>query len=56
MICLCRMRGLTSSSDECAHTRDEDRALSGTWVMDEGRLAVEKGTGSSKYMRCTSFR
>jgi len=25
------------------HTRDEERALSGTWVMDEVRLAVEKG-------------
>ena len=25
------------------HTEDEDRALTGTWVMDDVRLAVEKG-------------
>jgi len=25
------------------HTEDEHRALNGTWVIDEVRLAVEKG-------------
>jgi len=44
MFCLCRTCVLTSSSgEEYVHTRDEDRALTGTWVMDEVRLAVEKG-------------
>jgi len=36
------MSVFTSSSEECVHTQDEDRALNGTWVMDEKRLAVEK--------------
>ena len=45
MFCLCRTSVLTSSSSsaECVHTRDRDRALTGTWVMDEVRLAAEKG-------------
>ena len=42
MFCLCRTCVLTSS-EECIHTRDEDRALTGTWVMDEVRLTIEKG-------------
>jgi len=44
LFCLCRscvveqnMRG------ECRHDRDKERALTGTWVIDEIRLAVEKG-------------
>jgi len=32
-----------SSEEESGHTADNERALTGTWVMDEGRLAVEKG-------------
>jgi len=32
-----------TSSEECTHTKDEDHALTGTWVMDEVRLAVQKG-------------
>ena len=43
MFCLCRTCVQTSSTGECTHTEDEDRALTGTWVMDEVRLAVEKG-------------
>ena len=31
------------SSEEYVHTGDEDRALIATWVMDEVKLAVEKG-------------
>jgi hypothetical protein len=33
----------TSASGECEHTENEKRALTGTWVMDEVQLAVEKG-------------
>jgi hypothetical protein len=33
----------TSASGESEHTEDEERALTGTWVMNEVRLAVEKG-------------
>ena len=44
----CRMCVLTSSSAECVHTRDENRALTGTWVMDEFKLAVETVTGYSR--------
>jgi len=28
---------------ECPHTEDAERALTGSWVIDEVRLAVEKG-------------
>jgi len=40
---LCRTCLLTSSSEECGHTRDEIRALTGTWVMNDTRLGVGKG-------------
>jgi len=45
IFCLCRSCVLTSSfsSAECVHTLDEDRAHTGTCVMDEVRLAVEMG-------------
>ena len=43
MFCRWRTCVLTSSSEECVHTRDEDRVLTGTWVLDEVRLAVAKG-------------
>ena len=56
MSCLCRTCVVTSSSEECVHILDEDQDLTGTWVMDEVRFAVEKGTGYSKYMRCTSIK
>jgi len=42
MFYLCRTCVLTSV-EEWVHTRNEDRALTGKWVMDEVRLAVEKG-------------
>ena len=45
-----------SSSEECVHTRDEERALNGTWVIVEVNLAVEKIKGYSRLMRCTSIR
>jgi len=40
--CLCRTCVDTSSA-ECTHPEDEDRALTGTRISDELRLAVEKG-------------
>ena len=33
---------LTTNTRECFHTTDEERALTGTWVIDEVRLAVQK--------------
>jgi len=42
MFCLCRTCVDTSNA-ECTHTEDEDRALTGTWILDEVKLAVEKG-------------
>jgi len=42
MFCLCRTRVLTATSEECVYTRDEDRAHTDTWVMDEVRLAVAR--------------
>jgi len=34
---------LTATSGECEHTEDEERDHTGTWIMEEVRLAVEKG-------------
>jgi len=42
MFYFCRTFVLTSVED-CVHTRNEDRALTGTQVMDEVRPAIEKG-------------
>ena len=38
---LCQMCVLTCNTEICQHTTDGKRALSGTWVMDKVRLAVE---------------
>ena len=43
MLILCRKCVLTSNCGECRHKTDEEQALSGTWVVDEVRLAVQKG-------------
>jgi len=40
MFCLCRTCVDTSTA-ECTHTEDEDRAATGAWILDEVRLAVE---------------
>ena len=45
MFCLCRTCVQTCPTCECTNTEDADKALTGTWVMDEVRLAVEKGIG-----------
>ena len=43
IFCLCRICVQTCSIGECTHTEDEDQALTGTWVIEEVGLAVEKG-------------
>ena len=43
MFCLCRTCVLTSITGEYCHTTDEERALTGTWIIDEVRLAMQKG-------------
>jgi hypothetical protein len=44
LFCLCRSCVVEQNlRGECRHDRDEKRALTGTWVLDEIRLAVEKG-------------
>ena len=45
LFCLCRSCVVVEQNmcDECRHDTDEERALMGTWVIDEIRLAVEKG-------------
>ena len=43
LFCLCRSCVLEqNTSGECRHTADAERALTGTWAIDEVRLAVEK--------------
>jgi hypothetical protein len=32
-----------NAKDECHHFSDAERSLQGTWVIDEVRLAIEKG-------------
>ena len=44
MFCLCRSCAIEQNfEDDCAHETAAERALTGTWVMDEVRTAVEKG-------------
>ena len=44
LFCLCRSCAVEQNfEDECAHETAAERALTGTWVMDEVRTAVEKG-------------
>ena len=42
MFCLCRICVLTSNTGEYCHTTDEQRALTGTWVIVEVRLGLQK--------------
>ena len=39
---LCRICVLIASGEERVNAAEEERALTGTWEMDEVRLAVEK--------------
>jgi hypothetical protein len=43
MFSLCRTCVLTSNTGQCYHNAGEERALTGTWVIDEVRLAVQMG-------------
>ena len=43
MFSLCRTCVLTSNMGQCCHKTGEERALTGTCVIDEVRLAVQKG-------------
>ena len=43
MFGLCRTCVLTSNTGECRHKTDEERALTGIWVIDDVRIAVQKG-------------
>jgi len=43
MFCIGKTCVQTCPTGECTHTEDAEKALTGTWVMDEVWLAVEKG-------------
>ena len=43
MFLLSRTCVIASNTGECTQTTDNERALTGTWIVDEVRLAVEKG-------------
>src|SRR5215472_7888766 len=44
LFCLCRTCAMEmNGTAECTHDNVDERALVGTWVMDEVRLAVSKG-------------
>ena len=42
MFCLCRTCVLISNTGECCHTTVEETGLTGTWVIHEVRMAVQK--------------
>jgi len=43
LFCLCKSCATESNADgECAHETVAERGLTGTWVIDEIRLAVQK--------------
>jgi len=57
LFCLCRtctfeqnMRG------PCRHLSDAERAISGTWVLDEVRMAVSKYYRIWRFTKCTNTR
>jgi hypothetical protein len=44
LFCLCRSCAVDhNTTEDCQHFSDDERALTGTWVIDAIRLAVEKG-------------
>ena len=44
LFCLCKSCATQQDFEgECSHEMDAERALTGTWVMNEFRLSVEKG-------------
>jgi hypothetical protein len=44
LFCLCRTCAIDQNRTmNCTHETDADKALTGTWVLDEIRLTVQKG-------------
>jgi len=43
MFCMCRTYCQTCCTRECVHTADDERSWTGKLIMDEVRLALEKG-------------
>jgi hypothetical protein len=43
LFCLCRTCATEQNTDVCTHETVVDRTVIGSWVIDEIRLAVEKG-------------
>jgi len=43
LFCLCKTCAIEQNSDVCTHETIGDRALLGSWVIDEILFAVEKG-------------
>ena len=43
LFCLCKTCAIEQNTDVCTHETIVDRALLGSWVIDEIRLSVEKG-------------
>ena len=41
MFSLCQTCVLISNTGDCCHKTDEERGLTGTWVIDEVRLTAE---------------
>jgi hypothetical protein len=57
LFCLCRSCVYERNiSGECKHLGDDYRTLTGTWFLDEVRLAVEKGYKITKFSRYTNIK
>lgn len=57
LFCLCRSCVLEQNANAvCHHSTDAERALIGTWVIDEVRLAVEKGYRISEIQEVYQFQ
>ena len=49
------MRHQANLENECANETVAERALTGTWVIDEVRLAVQKVMRSLRFLKCTNI-
>ncbi|KAK9709969.1 hypothetical protein QE152_g26315 [Popillia japonica] len=54
MFTLCRTCSEQLNQNECKHS-DEQRALTGTWVIDEVRKSIEKGYSVLKIYEATGW-
>jgi hypothetical protein len=43
LFCLCRSCAESGSQEQCSHEIVSERALTATWIVDEVRLAVDRG-------------